>query len=333
VAGFERFAQRLEYAPLELRQLVEEQHAVVGERDLARAWIRAAADQRGGRGRMVRRLIGTPLPVLDAEAAVQGMDGCGLQRFLVLHRRQQAGEARGEHRLAGAGRAGHQQAVAAGRGDFQRALGLRLALHVRQVGIVRRADRWCAGKGRERLLAVEVGADLQERLRRQDRRAADQCRLGGALRRQHEAARLAARRQAHRQCAAHRAQLARERQLAGELVFGQALRLDLPRGGKDAQRDRQVEAPRLLRQVGRRQVDRNAAGGKLEARVLDRRAHPLASLLHLGVGQPYDGEGRQTAAEVHLDGDFRRFHAGEGAALQDGEGHDAGSVYDDGLRR
>ena len=37
-----------------------------------------------------------------------------------------------------------------------------------------------------------------------------------------------------------------------------------------------------------------------------------------------DGEGRQAAAEVHLDGDFRRFHAGEGAAPEDGERHDAG---------
>ena len=36
VAGFERLAQRLEYAAFELRQLVEEQHAALGHRDLPR---------------------------------------------------------------------------------------------------------------------------------------------------------------------------------------------------------------------------------------------------------------------------------------------------------
>ena len=66
------------------------------------------------------------------------------------------------------------------------------------------------------------------------------------------------------------------------------------------------------------------SGRVFEARVLDGGAHALARLLHLGVGEPDDGEGRQAAAEVHLDGDFRRIRAGEGAAPEDGERHDAG---------
>jgi hypothetical protein len=53
------------------------------------------------------------------------------------HGRQQAGKALRQHRLARARRAHHQQAVAAGRGDLQRALGAGLALDVGQVGIVR----------------------------------------------------------------------------------------------------------------------------------------------------------------------------------------------------
>ena len=55
LAGLERLAQRIERLRLELGQLVEEQHAVMGERDLARPGVEAAADQRRHRGRVVRR--------------------------------------------------------------------------------------------------------------------------------------------------------------------------------------------------------------------------------------------------------------------------------------
>ena len=54
-AGLERLAQRIEHLRRELRKLVEEQHAVMGERDLARPHAQAAADHRRHRGRMVRR--------------------------------------------------------------------------------------------------------------------------------------------------------------------------------------------------------------------------------------------------------------------------------------
>ena len=49
-------------------------------------------------------------------------------------RRQDAGEPLGQHRLAGAGRADHQDVVAAGRGDFEGALGRGLAAHVAEIG-------------------------------------------------------------------------------------------------------------------------------------------------------------------------------------------------------
>jgi hypothetical protein len=48
VAGFERLAQRLQHAPLEFGQLVEEQHAVVGQRDIAWARIRTAETSTNG---------------------------------------------------------------------------------------------------------------------------------------------------------------------------------------------------------------------------------------------------------------------------------------------
>ena len=54
-ALFQRLAQHLQHAALELRHLVEEQHAVVREADFARPRLRAAADQRDVRDRVVRR--------------------------------------------------------------------------------------------------------------------------------------------------------------------------------------------------------------------------------------------------------------------------------------
>ena len=51
----QRLAQHLEHPAIELRHLVEEQHAVVRERDLAGARNRAAADQGDVRDRVMRR--------------------------------------------------------------------------------------------------------------------------------------------------------------------------------------------------------------------------------------------------------------------------------------
>ncbi len=53
-AGLERLAQAVERLRVELGQFVEKQHAVMGERDLARPGVDAAADQRRHRRRMVR---------------------------------------------------------------------------------------------------------------------------------------------------------------------------------------------------------------------------------------------------------------------------------------
>src|SRR5438477_12002965 len=54
-ARFERLAQHLEHRAVELRQLVEEEDAMVRERDLPRPRRRAAADERHGGGRVMRR--------------------------------------------------------------------------------------------------------------------------------------------------------------------------------------------------------------------------------------------------------------------------------------
>ena len=84
------------------------------------------------------------------------------------------------------------------------------------------------------------------------------------------AVRVAVQRQAHRQRAAHRPQLAAQRQLARELPARRPRAVELPRRRQDAQRDGQVEAARVG-QDGRREVDRDAlVAGEFQACVGDR---------------------------------------------------------------
>ena len=60
----------------------------------------------------------------------------GLQRLLAGQVGQDGGQAFGQHTLACAGRAYHEDVMSAGGGDLQGAFGLLLALHVSEVGQV-----------------------------------------------------------------------------------------------------------------------------------------------------------------------------------------------------
>jgi hypothetical protein len=246
--AFQRFAQGLQRGAGKLGQLVEEQHPAVGQRDLAGPRRRATAHQRHRTGRMVRR---AKRPSAEA-ARIETLCGQALQcragqRLVLGHRRQQAGQAQRQHRLAGARRADEQQAVCAGRGNLQRTLGGGLPLHVAQVRRSRRGRRrQCLGlRQRRRLFArLQRLHYLQQAVGRADVQPAHMGRGLRAFGRQHQAAGPAFTPQRHgqRQRAAHRPQLAGQRQLAGKLELGQALRIDMAVGRQDAQRDGQVEA-------------------------------------------------------------------------------------------
>ena len=83
--------------------------------------------------------------------------------------------------------------------------------------------------------------------------------------------------------------------IAEQLVLRQHLHL-----GKEPQRDRQIEMAAFLQDVGRRQVDRDAARRQGEAERRQRRAHPLARLGDRLVRQADDGERRQPRGDRHL---------------------------------
>ena len=89
----QRLAQGIERLRLELGQLVEEEHAVMGERDLARAGVEAAADERRHGGRVVRGAERPPVRQ-GAVGEVPGdrLDHRHLEQFARRQRRQDRGQ-------------------------------------------------------------------------------------------------------------------------------------------------------------------------------------------------------------------------------------------------
>jgi hypothetical protein len=163
-AGLQRLAQRIQHLRLELRQLVEKQHAVVGERYFTRPRVQPAADERRHAGGMMRR---PERPAVGQRAA---FDFAGdrshhgdFEEFGGRERRQDRGQSRCQHRFAGAWRPDHQEIMAASRRHFERALGAFLSFDVGEI-------EHCAGglenfrlRPRQHLRALEVVGKLDER--------------------------------------------------------------------------------------------------------------------------------------------------------------------------
>jgi hypothetical protein len=215
--------------------------------------------------------------------------------------------------------------VRAGGGDGERSLGVRLAAHVGEVRRVYRVlDPGLTVRDgtRDRLPARHVRTYVEQARRGIDDGRARERRLARARFRQHERVAVAARVEGHRQRTADRSQCAGQRQLARKFVARERRGRQLLGGGENAERDRQIEAARFLRQIRRCEIHRDLAGRKIELRVLQRGAHALARFLHLGFWKTDKVERRQPAGEMHLDGDQRRVDAGEAARENDGERHD-----------
>jgi hypothetical protein len=144
--------------------------------------------------------------------------------------------------------------------------------------------------------------------------------LGRVVRGNDEGVTSGARRERHRQRAAHRTQFAGERELAGELLACECFGCDLPARRKDSERDRQVEAARVLGQLGRREIDGDAPRGKLEVRVIERartrsRARALPYPAVRRCGKP------AARPEVHFHRHLERVDAGERAARHGRDRH------------
>ena len=127
--------------------------------------------------------------------------------------------------------------------------------------------------------------------------------------------------QGHRQRATDRAQLAGQSELTRELVLVESMARNLFGCNQYADRDRQVEAAGLLRQIRGRKIDGDTSRSrKAELRVLQRRANALAAFLDLDLRKSDEIECRQTVGEMHFDANERRVHAGQRAGEDDSDG-------------
>ena len=177
-AVLQRLAQRLERRPRELGQLVEEEHAVMGEARLPRQ--RAARRRPPARTpRSCDAARGTGARPTSPRAAMlpgDAVDARHLDRLGPRQRRQDRGQAPREHRLAHAGRAREQQVVGAGRRDGQRLDDVGVAADVGEVEVAAgrrerrpRRDRAAAG-ARRRAGSRPPGPGWRRRRRRAPRR-------------------------------------------------------------------------------------------------------------------------------------------------------------------
>ena len=320
-AVLERLAHGLERGAVVFRQLVEEEHAVVREADLAGLGFAAAADESDRADRVMRRAERTleQQPAVRGERAGGAVDARDLERLLERHIRQDAGQAAGHHRLAAAGRADHQHVVAAGGGDFQRALGAPLPAHVGKV--VRRLtplEQLVIGRdghGRDRVPAAQMADGVTEVMDGQDVKPLHAGGLARILRREQQRAHAAlARGHRHGERAAHAEHAAGEGELTDRRDAGKALRVERAAGGEDGERDGQVIGRALLLDVGGREVDGQPRDGEQNVAGGHRGAHALTALLDGGVGQADELIHGHALGAVGLHGDGKALDAGEAEA-------------------
>ena len=199
-----------------------------------------------------------------------------------------------------------QQVVAAGAGNFERAPGEELPADVGQVGASANPREAAGGGGSGRggtrdglLSACDGVGERRDRETSSGRRRsplrwrsapAAACRRRRRAWPPRQSAARPARDGSSRRATARRA--ARDRRCA---AARQTLR------GEDAERDRKIEGRAGLADVGRREVDGDAMGRKLEAGIADCAAYAVAAFADAGVGQADHREHRHAERHVHLD--------------------------------
>ena len=318
-AVLERLPQRLENGARELGQLVEEQHAAMGERHLARSRARTAADDRR-RGRSVvrrakrrhrtrARVPGGSRPATEwirvtssASARVSGG--------------RIPGKPAREHRLAGARRPHEQEVVRAGGGDLERTAGALLSAHVREIGCER------ARRSSLRRAARTTGRRSRRGSTRRPRRDG-----GPGTGSMPASAASGADSAAQTTSRADRHGALPRRRRACPRPGGSARRARAhrpPRARRAAPVEAACVAPSTASEIGRSKPDpslRSAAGARLTViRRLsghssdgrdDAAPHAVLRLLARTVGETDDREARDPRLEMRLDLDLPRLEADE----------------------
>ena len=270
---------------------------------------------------MVRRAERPLPPAANIEALLADRGNRGsLHRFLIIEIGQDARQPAGQHGLAGARRADEQQVVRAGRGNGQRPLGGSLAADIGQIRRQRAtAEGLVFGFG-QALLAVQVGTNLQQMLGGQHFATGEQGFLTVAGR-QHQLAPGLPAGDRDRQRAGDGPQLAGQCQLADELVLSQFVRGDLAGRRQNAERDRQIKATAVFRQISRGEVDGDALGGEVELGRQQGRADPILALFDRRFRQADDAETGQAGRQMGLNDHLRGLHAKTGTGEYQRQAH------------
>ena len=252
-------AQHLEDGALELRQLVEEEHPVVGQRYLARLGVYPAADQGNIRDGVMwgtERAHGYQRVLLVHESRHRMYLG-GLEAFAERQRRQDARHAFGEHGLAAARGAYHDGVVAAGGSNLEASLNGLLPLDVGEVIFVavERAGELGAGVHDglfKRALAVEEINDLLQRVGAVDLEVVDDGGLAGVLGGHYDAfVLLFSCLDGYGQHTFDGAQRAVEAQLSHDDVFVEVVSLHVAQRPESCNSDGEVVSGAFFFQVGR----------------------------------------------------------------------------------
>src|SRR5262249_13153385 len=132
----ERLAEDFEDVAGELGELIEKQHAMMRQGDLAGAWGPASADERAVGNRMVGRPEGpaNDKSLIGRHKSCDRMDRRRLEGLLEWEGREDARKSLRKHRLSCTGGADHDDVMAAGGSDLERALDGFLPFHFPEVG-------------------------------------------------------------------------------------------------------------------------------------------------------------------------------------------------------
>ena len=164
------------------------------------------------------------------------------------------------------------------------------------------------GRAQDRLdgLRLDVGSvrdrRLAQRRDRDDANARYERRLVGVARRHHDGVEPSALGGEHRgQDAVDRTQPSVQTELAEMHDAIDGAGVEGTRSGERGDRDGQIEPRTVLRQRGRREVDRDLAVRQGYSGVRRGRSHAVLGLVECAVGQPDEHEGGQVARDVGLD--------------------------------
>ena len=135
LTALQRLPQLIQHRATKFRQLIEKQHAVMGQGELTRPGAKASTHQGCCSTAVVRRPPGRLVQQRSSSRSQthHGVDVAHHQGLLVIQGRQQPQQGRGQHRFAAPGWSHQQQVMAAGRRHFHGAASLALAQHLLQI--------------------------------------------------------------------------------------------------------------------------------------------------------------------------------------------------------